>query len=125
MPGQPKGADSASNDLADKDAFRCARRGHGGSSSWRVLLKIFRGATCQKRCVCTCGSIVRRAECPHVYFVAGLQGEMDFGHLPEKWNPGRPKAQVSKKARLGAGGQLGKVPARNRDFARGKTACDA
>ncbi|CAE7501080.1 invs [Symbiodinium sp. KB8] len=52
--------------------------------------KVYRGATCKSKRVCTCGTFLQRAECPHVCFVAGLQGEMDLGHFPEKRKPGRP-----------------------------------
>ncbi|OLQ05533.1 60S ribosomal protein L15 [Symbiodinium microadriaticum] len=59
--------------------------------------KIYRAAACKSKRVCTCATFVQRAECPHIYFVAGLQGEMDLGHLPEKRRPGRPKADAAKK----------------------------
>ena len=34
--------------------------------------------------LCTCGTFVQRAECPHVYFVGALQRELDLDLLPEK-----------------------------------------
>ncbi|CAE7910835.1 unnamed protein product [Symbiodinium necroappetens] len=57
--------------------------------------KVYRGATCKSKRVCTCGTFVQRAECPHVYFVAGLQGEMDLGHFPEKRKQGHPDQDPS------------------------------
>ena len=59
--------------------------------------KIYRAAACKSKRMCTCGTFVQRAECPHIYFVAGLQAEIDLGHLPEKRKPGCPKADAAKK----------------------------
>ena len=47
--------------------------------------------------LCTCGTFVQRAECPHVYFVAALQRELDLDLLPEKNKPGRPKGQAAQR----------------------------
>ena len=43
--------------------------------------------------LCTCGTFVHRAECPHVYLVAVLQHELDLDVLPERKKTGRPKGQ--------------------------------
>ena len=57
--------------------------------------KIHGRPTSQGRRLCTCGLFVQRAECPHVYFVAGLNDELDLNNVPEKRKPGRPKADAA------------------------------
>ena len=57
--------------------------------------KIHGRPTSKGRRLCTCGLFVQRAECPHVYFVAGSNDELDLNNLPEKRKPGRPKADAA------------------------------
>ena len=46
--------------------------------------------------LCTCGTLVQRAECPHVYFVAALQRELDLDLPLEKNKPERSEGQPAK-----------------------------
>ena len=64
--------------------------------------KIHGRPTSQGRRLCTCGLFVQRAECPHVYFVAGLNDELDLNNVPEKRKPGRPKADAARQEVLQA-----------------------
>ena len=41
--------------------------------------------------VCTCQTFVQRGKCPHVYFIAGLEGELDLEQAPAKKKPGRKR----------------------------------
>ena len=63
---------------------------------------IFSRGAGKGRCVCTCSTAVQRAECPHIYFVSALQGEIDMNLVPEKRRPGRPKQSARKKPKESA-----------------------
>lgn len=45
--------------------------------------------------VCTCQTFVQRGKCPHVYFVAGLEGELDLEQAPAKKKPGRKRTTAN------------------------------
>ena len=57
--------------------------------------KIHGRPTSKGRRLCTCGLFVQRAECPHVYFVAGLTDQLNLNNLLEKRKLGRPKADAA------------------------------
>ena len=68
-----------------------------GELPGRYCPKIHNRCTSKGRRLCTCSLFVQRAECPHVYFVAGLKEELDLNNMPEKRKPGRPRADAAKK----------------------------
>ena len=45
--------------------------------------------------VCTCQTFVQRGKCPHAYFVAGLEGELDLEQAPAKKKPGRKRTTAN------------------------------
>ncbi|CAE7505208.1 acnB, partial [Symbiodinium microadriaticum] len=47
---------------------------------------------------CTCGTFVQCAECPHIYFVAALEHELDLDLLPERKKPGQGARSAAREA---------------------------
>ena len=43
------------------------------------------------RRVCTCSTFVQKANCPHVWYVAALQGDINLDTIPARAKPGRKR----------------------------------